>query len=370
MSSVPSHYHHSVMINEAIDFETPLIKQLNTILVNAIEKKASDIHLEPFQQGFRLRYRIDGLLNHIDTLSTAEALRLITRLKVLANLDISEKRLPQDGGFQLSVGGLAINMRMNSCPLINGEKIVIRIINNNQFNFNLEQLSLNNQQTQLVLTKLALDQGLILISGSTGSGKTVTLYTLLNHLNTLHKNIVTIENPVEFELAGINQMNTQTKIGLTFSQLLRSVLRQDPDVIMIGEIRDLETADIALQAAQTGHLILSTIHANSAKDVIKRLQSLGLPTEDIQQCLALVISQKLIRKLCDVCKYESTENAKTFMAKGCEHCQQGYSGRVGVYELLATDNHTTTHYSFHQAFTEKLVNGITSANEIQRFYHD
>ncbi len=322
------------------------------MLIDAIQKHASDIHLEPYKPGYRLRFRIDGILHSITELSLDFANRCLARIKVMAKLDIAERRQPQDGRFSLIINTSENrDFRISTCPTLLGEKIVARILDANPAVLDLEQLGLDTQQKHQLINLIEKPQGLILVTGPTGSGKTITLYTILQKLNSAEKNIATVEDPVEIELAGINQVQINLKIELTFAKALRALLRQDPDIIMIGEIRDQETADIAIKAAQTGHLVLATLHTNSAAETLTRLLMMGISSFNLIQALQLIIAQRLLRKLCPHCKqaYNSAEflhnhpelattlaepPSAIFSASACEMCTQGYSGRTGVFEFL------------------------------------
>ena len=308
--------------------DEPVINFVDQLLQDAIAKKISDIHLEPYQTHCRIRFRQDGLLYEAITLPAHLAIRVITRLKIMANLNISERRLPQDGRIKLPQVA-SIDMRISTCPTLFGEKIVVRLLNHHPISLNIDALGLNTQQKQLFLDKLAEPQGLILATGPTGSGKTITLYTALSHLNHPEKNISTVEDPIEIQLPGINQVSIHPKIGLNFETVLRALLRQDPDILMVGEIRDVETAKIALQAAQTGHLVLSTLHTNSAIGTITRLHNLGFATHYLINAISLIIAQRLPRKCCTVC-----QGNHRWMTT-CQHCHHGYQGRTGIFELLA-----------------------------------
>jgi type IV pilus assembly protein PilB len=301
--------------------DEPLIQLLNNLINQAIQRRVSDIHIEPYQHTCRIRYRQNGLLYEAAEIPKKSCDRLIVRLKVLAKLDISERRLPQDGHIPYQ----NINIRLNTCPTLFGEKVVLRLLDIHQRQFDLHSLGMNEDQKNIFIDKLSKPQGMILVTGPTGSGKTMTLYSALKFLNTPEKNISTAEDPIEIQLPGINQVNIQPKIGLDFSTILRTFLRQDPDVIMVGEIRDTETAHIAIQAAQTGHLVLSTLHTNNSIETLIRLFAMGIPAYHLASSLSLIIAQRLIRVLCHHCKQHLQK---------CNHCTQGYLDRIGVYELL------------------------------------
>jgi type IV pilus assembly protein PilB len=321
--------------------DTPVIQLVNDLLFEAIKQGASDIHFEPYEYIYRIRYRQDGILHQVINHPLSLAPRITTRIKVLSNLDISEKRIPQDGSFKLKCSQeRTIDFRVSTCPVYHGEKIVIRILDPGAVTFGIEALGFSPMQRDLFVEAIERPQGMILITGPTGSGKTVSLYTALNSLNTNEVNISTAEDPVEIKIAGINQVNINLKAGLTFATALRAFLRQDPDIIMVGEIRDLETAEIAVKAAQTGHLVLSTLHTNSAAETLNRLISLGVPTFNIASSVSLVIAQRLARKLCEQCKLPREYDAAQyqmggqFKAVGCNQCNQGYKGRIGLFEVL------------------------------------
>ena len=317
--------------------EDKVVESVDKLLLSALEKRASDIHFEPYQHNYRIRMRIDGVLQNMQMPPLSLAKQISARLKVMANLNIAEYRLPQDG--QLVINNYA--MRIATLPVINGEKIVLRVMDNHESELTIDDLGLNEQD--LITFKQILDypQGLILVTGPTGSGKTITLYSALKRLNKTECNICSVEDPIEIPLEGINQTAINLKAGLSFSVILRALLRQDPDVMMIGEIRDHETAEIAIQAAQTGHLVLSTLHTNSSVEAIVRLNQMGIKNYLLSSSLKLVIAQRLVRKLCQYCKVVASEltlidnqPSPHFIAMGCEKCVGGYLGRMGLYELL------------------------------------
>ena len=364
------------------NYDEPLIK-------HAIELSASDIHIEPHETFSRIRFRQDGLLYEITEIPRKLSDLLITRLKVLAKLDISERRLPQDGRFQQH----QTDIRINTCPTLFGEKIVLRLLNNQKSCFDLHSLGLTDLQKNIFLDALSKPQGMILVTGPTGSGKTVTLYSALRHLNTPEKNISTVEDPIEIMLPGINQVNIHPRIGLHFSTVLRTFLRQDPDVIMVGEIRDIETAEIAIQAAQTGHLVLSTVHSNHSIDTLARLLAMGIPAYHLARSISLIVAQRLLRVLCKHCKQRETLSTlpalpldtPIYRAHGCSHCLQGYQGRIGIYEFLpmtdfiiqlilanvsATQIESAARQQGFSTLQEnglaKVIQGITSLTELNR----
>jgi type IV pilus assembly protein PilB len=299
---------------------------LDEILHLAIAKGASDIHFEPYQTHQRIRFRLDGILYQKKEIALNLGIRLASMLKIMARLDIGEKRLPQDGRFSLNYLGKIYDFRLSTCPTLFGEKLAVRILNPDQISLDPTSLGLSENQHLVFEQAIRAPQGMILVTGPTGSGKTVTLYSTLNQLNRPEKNISTVEDPIEIVLPGINQVEINPKIGLTFASVLRSFLRQDPDIIMVGEIRDLETAQIALKAAQTGHLVLATLHTNSAAESLTRLINMGVSAFNLSGSLSLVIAQRLVRKICLNCQ------AKII---GCEKCHQGYHGRTGIFELFS-----------------------------------
>ena len=334
--------------------EAPIVKYINKVLLDAIKGGASDIHFEPYEKSYRIRFRTDGVLHEVSRPPVNLAFRMAARLKVMSQMDISERRVPQDGRIKLKVSKTrAIDFRVNTLPTLFGEKIVLRILDPSSAKLGIDALGYEDAQKKLFMDALAQSQGMILVTGPTGSGKTVSLYTGLNILNTPELNISTAEDPVEINLEGINQVQMNTKVGLTFAEALRSFLRQDPDIVMVGEIRDLETAEIAIKAAQTGHLVLSTLHTNSAPETLTRLMNMGVPAFNIATSVSLIIAQRLARRLCPSCKKVATdipadiltqegfdeigiprEEFQLFHAVGCEKCTGGYRGRVGVYEVV------------------------------------
>lgn len=329
--------------DKVISYDEPLIKFVDNIIIHAFEKYISDVHIEPYETICRIRYRQYGILFTVNEIPQQLASRIVTRLKVMAKLNIAEKRLPQDGRFQFN----NIDIRINICPTLFGEKVVLRLLNSNHISLDINQLGFTTQQQELVCDAISRPQGMIIVTGPTGSGKTVTLYSALNYLNNAEKNISTVEDPIEIRLPGINQVNINPKIGLDFSTVLRAFLRQDPDIIMLGEIRDLETAEIAVQASQTGHLVFTTLHTNSAIETITRMRAMGIASYSIAESVSLVIAQRLIRKLCELCKLKEdiksysnlTLLGKTlpnyiYRAKGCAQCIQGYTNRIAIYECL------------------------------------
>jgi type IV pilus assembly protein PilB len=351
--------------------DEPITAVVDQLIQNAIEKNTSDIHIEPYENHCRIRFRRDGLLAETASIPSSLAMRMSTRLKIMANLNIAERRLPQDGRIQLSKEK-KWDVRISTCPTLFGEKIVLRLLNTQPMQLDIATLGMTAAQQHLFLTKLQQPQGLILVTGPTGSGKTITLYSALQHLNKIEKNISSVEDPIEIELHGINQVPVNTKIGLDFATVLRTFLRQDPDVIMVGEIRDLETATIAMQAAQTGHLVLSTLHTNSAKEALTRLQSMGIASYHLQHTISLIIAQRLIRMLCTHCKQAEILPADphrtrvTYRAMGCEQCYQGYQGRLGIFELIATHQDAASNMRLWDAGIEQVRSGMTSYAELMR----
>jgi len=328
--------------------KAPIIKLVNTVIHQAVKKNASDIHIEPQEKNVRIRYRLDGELVQIMLINKALHQPIITRIKIMSGLDITKKRIFQDGSFKLTVDNHIIDIRVSTIPTVNGEKAVLRILNRDRFLLNLEQLGFNANQINNIYKMLGFPYGMILVCGPTGSGKTTTLYSMLNFVNKTNKNIVTLEDPIEFALPGINQVQINPKAGITFANGLRAILRQDPNIIMVGEIRDQETAYIAIRAALTGHLVFSTLHTNSASGAIVRLLDMGVESYLLASCLVGIISQRLVRKICPQCKekYVASESERAFIGfkskelrlfkgKGCNSCNQtGYSGRTVIGEIV------------------------------------
>lgn len=373
------------LIDMNIQDETePIITWVDQLLIDAIQKKASDIHIEPYNQEYRIRFRILGLLSEAAVLPCSIAERVITRLKILAQLNIAERRLPQDGRFSFTKSVVKIDIRINCCPCLLGEKLVLRLLSH-ECNLTLMHLGLEKNQEKLLIQKLNEPQGLILVTGPTGSGKTTLLYAALNYLNKIVKNISSVEDPVEIQLAGINQIQIFPQIGWGFSEALRTLLRQDPDILMIGEIRDAETAKIALHAAQTGHLVLATLHANHALEAVARLEALGASFYSIVNTVTLLIAQRLIRQLCEQCKILAKNSAHIYVARGCHDCHDGYKGRVGIFECIPM--HAELAQYLHGVISQqelnqylkklgilrlaesgknKMLQGMTTKNELKR----
>ena len=332
--------------------DAPVVRFVNKILLDAIKRGASDVHFEPYEKIFRVRTRLDGVLSEVAQPPVALANKVCARLKVMSRMDIAERRVPQDGRIKMRLSkNRAIDFRVNTCPTLFGEKIVLRILDPSSAQLGIDALGYDDKQKSLYMKHLAKPYGMILVTGPTGSGKTVSLYTGLNILNTEDRNISTAEDPAEINLPGINQVNVNPKVGLTFASSLKAFLRQDPDVIMVGEIRDLETAEIAIKAAQTGHLVLSTLHTNDAPRTLTRLVDMGVKPYAIATSVSLIIAQRLARKLCDNCKEvrdvprealqkegfdaEDIDNGMTiFGPKGCKSCNDGYKGRVGIFQVM------------------------------------
>ncbi len=378
----------------------PVSRYIHQILLDAVRKGASDIHFEPYEESYRVRLRCDGILVEIQQPAHHLSRRLSARIKILSKLDIAERRLPQDGRIKLKLNQeTAIDIRVSTLPTLWGEKIVLRLLNSSEANLNIEQLGYSTQQKLIYLQALQKPQGMILMTGPTGSGKTVSLYSGLKILNTSEVNIATAEDPVEINLPGINQVQVQPHIGFGFSEALRAFLRQDPDIVMVGEIRDIETAEIAVKAAQTGHLVLSTLHTNSAAETVTRLRNMGIAPFNIASSISLIIAQRLVRRLCQHCKQPHTLNkheletlnlsaeTSAYQANndGCTECHHGYSGRSGVYEVMnfthelsqaVSENATSQAIeqlacqqgmkTLHQSGVEKLIEGITSYQELLR----
>ncbi len=387
--------------------DTPVVKFVNKVLLDAIKKGASDIHFEPYEKKYRVRLRIDGVLREVSKPPIVMSLKLAARLKVMSKMDTAERRVPQDGRIKLKISrNKAIDFRVNTLPTLFGEKVVLRILDPSSAQLGIDALGYDPEQKQAYLDILSNPYGMILVTGPTGSGKTVSLYTGLNILNTEDRNISTDEDPAEINLEGINQVNVNNKVGLDFASALRSFLRQDPDIIMVGEIRDLETAEIAIKAAQTGHMVLSTLHTNDAPQTLARLVNMGVPPFNIASAVSLIIAQRLARRLCDHCKTieevpraaleeegftdeQINEDFTLYKAIGCDQCSDGYKGRVGIYQVMKLSedmgqiimNNGNALDLAHQAHKEgindlrqsgllKVVQGITSLEEVNRVTKD
>ncbi len=384
------------------DSEAPVIRAVNKLLLEATDLNASDIHIEPYEKIFRIRIRVDGILREFASPPIHLAGRLISRLKIMAHLDISERRLPQDGRIRLHRDGQrSVDFRISTLPTLWGEKTVLRVMDPLRAQLEIEQLGFDAAQMNLVREALDKPQGLVLVTGPTGSGKTVTLYSALARLNDSTRNISTAEDPVELNLAGINQVQVKPAVGLGFSEALRAFLRQDPDVIMVGEIRDRETVDIAVKAAQTGHLVLSTLHTNSAAETLARLLGMGIEPYNVVSSLSLIIAQRLARKLCEQCREPAQgmaeflqrqqvdedliERGRFYKAGGCDHCHEGYRGRIGIYEVvpiseplsrtiiaggnsmdIAAQARKAGYSSLRQSALMRMADGHTSLDEVIR----
>ena len=331
--------------------DAPIVKFVNKVLMDAINSGASDIHIEPYEKTYRVRYRRDGMLQEIASPPLALSSRIAARIKILSRLDISERRVPQDGRMKMRISqNRSIDFRVSTLPTLFGEKIVMRILDSAAAKLGVDKLGFEPEQKRLYMDAIHRPYGMVLVTGPTGSGKTVTLYTALNILNTPDRNISTAEDPVEINLAGINQVNINEKAKLTFSSALRAFLRQDPDIIMVGEIRDLDTAEIAIKAAQTGHMVISTLHTNDAPTTLSRLMNMGVAPFNIASAVNLIIAQRLARRLCNNCKkqldipkeallkagYKEVElpELKIYGPVGCDQCNEGYKGRVGIYQVM------------------------------------
>jgi len=383
--------------------DAPIVKFVNKILLDAIKRGASDIHFEPYEFKYRVRFRIDGILHEMVSPPVNLAMRFSARLKVMAKLDIAERRIPQDGRIKLKLSkNKSVDLRVSTLPTMWGEKVVMRILDSNQASLNIDILGYDEKQKALYLKALERPQGMILVTGPTGSGKTVSLYSGLNILNTVERNISTAEDPIEINLTGINQVQINLKAGLTFPSALRSFLRQDPDVVMVGEIRDIETAEIAIKAAQTGHLVLSTLHTNSAAETLTRLSNMGVPAYNIGSSVSLIIAQRLGRRLCNECKQpeeipsvelvklgfspqQINQGITPFKAIGCNQCTKGYKGRVGIYEVMPMSDTIARMIltgsnsmelndqaqqegmdTLRQSALQKVIDGVTSLLEVER----
>ncbi|MFT6194158.1 MAG: type IV pilus assembly protein PilB [Cognaticolwellia sp.] len=382
--------------------DAPIVVYINKILLDAIRKGASDLHFEPYEKSYRIRFRIDGILNEVARPPVSLAARMAARLKVMSKLDIAERRVPQDGRIKLALSQKkSIDFRVSTLPTMWGEKVVMRILDSSSAMLGIDVLGYAPKQKKIYMDALAQPQGMILVTGPTGSGKTVSLYTGLNILNTKERNIATAEDPVEINLEGVNQVQINTRAGLTFPSALRAFLRQDPDIVMVGEIRDLETAEIAIKAAQTGHLVLSTLHTNSAAETLTRLLNMGVPSYNVASSVTIIIAQRLARRLCTQCKTEEhipesellaqgflpeqVSEIKLFKPMDCGFCTGGYKGRVGIYEVIKISDITANlimngansldiaaqcqregYNNLRQSGLEKAALGVTSLEEVNR----
>ncbi|UCH84109.1 MAG: type IV-A pilus assembly ATPase PilB [Candidatus Latescibacterota bacterium] len=339
-----------ISLEEVQSTDAPVVKLVNSLISDAVAKKASDIHIEPYEKHLRVRFRIDGMLHEMMSPPFKMKGATISRLKIMAELDIAEKRVPQDGRIKIRIGGRSIDLRVSTLPTIFGEKLVMRILDRSNLQIDLSKLGFEEAALARFLRAIDSPYGMVLVTGPTGSGKSTTLYSALNRINKPHCNIMTAEDPVEYNIDGINQVNVRDEIGLTFASSLRAFLRQDPNIVMVGEIRDLETASIATKAALTGHLVLSTLHTNDAASSINRLVDMGIEPFLVASSVIMIIAQRLVRKLCDKCKQpvdlhaetlrelgieESPEELTLFESRGCVECNDtGYSGRLGLYEVM------------------------------------
>jgi type IV pilus assembly protein PilB len=383
--------------------DAPVVRFVNKVMVDAIKRNASDIHFEPYEKFYRIRLRQDGVLTEIAKPPVALAMKVAARLKVMARLDIAERRVPQDGRIKMRLSkNRAIDFRVNTCPTLFGEKVVCRLLDPSSAQLGIDALGYEEDQKRLYVTNLNKPYGMILVTGPTGSGKTVSLYTGLNILNTADRNISTAEDPAEINMPGINQVNVNPKVGLTFASALRAFLRQDPDVIMVGEIRDLETAEIAIKAAQTGHLVLSTVHTNDAPKTLSRLVDMGVKPYAIASSVNLIIAQRLARRICENCKEPVDVPAEALLQEGfteedinagvtvyhgagCSQCNAGYRGRVGIYQVLPVteaigriimEGGNSLQIAqqavregvpdLRQSGLRKVIDGITSLEEVNR----
>ncbi len=380
--------------------EAPVVRIVNRLITNAVEQRASDIHIEPFEQSLRVRFRIDGLLRDGETVSRDLHAAMISRLKIMAGLNIAERRLPQDGRIKLAVRGRDIDLRVATMPIMHGEALVLRILDRGSVQLDFGPLGFSGKSLQAYRTALERPNGIVLVTGPTGSGKTTTLYASLIELNTIDRKVLTVEDPIEYQLAGINQVQIRPQIDLTFASVLRAMLRHDPDVIMVGEIRDLETAEIAIQAALTGHLVLSTLHTNNAAGTLMRLLDMGVETFLLASTLNAIVAQRLVRRLCESCReaYEPlpdmlaqlglacVDAPEFWRSKGCDACRQtGYHGRVSINEVLvmsdrirqqilrrtdASELHRAAHEAGMQPMIQdgidKVLAGITTIEEVLR----
>ena len=384
------------------EIDTPIVRFVNKMLLDAIKKGASDIHMEPYERKFRVRFRIDGVLHEMATPPLALSARIVARVKILSRLDIAERRAPQDGRMKLRLSkNKSIDFRVSTLPTLYGEKSVIRILDATSTQLGMDSLGFDEQQKDSYMEAIGHPYGMILVTGPTGSGKTVTLYTALGMLNSPERNVSTVEDPVEINLSGVNQVTINEKANLTFAATLRAFLRQDPDVIMVGEIRDLETADIAIKASQTGHLVLSTLHTNDAPSTLTRLLNMGVAPFNVAASVHLIMAQRLVRKLCDNCKTEIEIPEPALIAAGfteeqvadltllkpvgCDICTSGYKGRIGIFQVMPLSEDMgslimrgcTEHdivdlarnegvSDLRQAGIRKAIAGITSLEEIER----
>jgi len=386
--------------------EAPIIKLINLVITGAVKERASDIHIEPFEREVRVRYRIDGVLYEKFNVPRGQQAAVISRVKIMANLNIAEHRLPQDGRIKIKLSGKEIDIRVSIIPIAHGERVVMRILEKGNFLFSLEQLGMDHRDHSMMDKLIMASHGIILVTGPTGSGKSTTLYAALQRVNSPDKNIITVEDPIEYQIPGISQIQVRPKIGLTFAAGLRSILRQDPDIILVGEIRDLETAEMAVQASLTGHLVFSTLHTNDSGGAITRLVNMGIEPFLVTSSTIAIQAQRLVRRLCDHCreqyepepehvldvglKPESLQGHTIYRATGCERClQRGYYGRTGIFELLvmtphiqelalrgADSNHIKREArkqgmrTLREDGAQKILRGATTIEEILRVTRD
>ena len=382
--------------------DAPIIRLINAILTEAVKSDASDVHIETFEKQLVVRFRVDGVLREIVKPKRALAPLLVSRIKVMSRLDIAEKRVPQDGRISLRVGGREVDIRVSTMPSANGERIVLRLLDKNAGRLRLDSLGMSERDLESIKSIVNRPHGIMLVTGPTGSGKTTTLYSGLSEINDRSRNILTVEDPIEYNLPGIGQTQVNTKVDMTFARGLRAILRQDPDVVMIGEIRDLETAEIAVQASLTGHMVLSTLHTNSAVGSITRLMDMGIEPFLISSSMVGIIAQRLVRVLCDECKQPMEANSSMceylqvdpkqppviYKTGGCVECNhQGYRGRVGIYEVIEIDERLRelihnkagemelescareNSPSIHEDGIAKVLSGITTIEEVVRVTH-
>jgi type IV pilus assembly protein PilB len=393
-----------VTLTDISSDESPVVKYINKLLIDAVRIKASDVHFEPYEKRVRVRFRVDGILIEQGSIPATQSSTVSARLKVIADLNIAERRVPQDGRVKIRISKTkSVDFRVSTLPTVFGEKVVMRIMDSDVAKFGADELGMlgyTETQKELFLDALSKPQGLVLVTGPTGSGKSVSLYTGLNILNNEGVNIATAEDPVEINVDGINQVAINNKTGLTFSKALRSFLRQDPDIIMVGEIRDLETAEISIKAAQTGHLVMSTLHTNSAAETLSRLAQMGVPLFNVATSIHMIIAQRLARKLCNKCKKQISvpkdiftkegciideESVPIYQANGCNDCRRGYKGRIGIYEVvkiseelssMIIENKNTLELALQlkkegydtlrKSGLNKVLDGTTSLEEIYR----
>ena len=382
--------------------DTPVVRFVNKVLIDAINKGASDVHLEPYEKEFRVRFRQDGVLHEVASPPRSLAMRIVARLKVMSRMNIAERRVPQDGRIKMNLSkNRSIDFRVNTLPTLYGEKVVLRILDGSTAQMGVDALGFEEDQKNTFIKAINKPYGMVLVTGPTGSGKTVSLYTGLNMLNSPDRNISTCEDPVEINVMGINQVNVNPKAGLDFSVALRAFLRQDPDIIMVGEVRDLETAEIAVKAAQTGHLVLSTLHTNDAPQTLTRLANMGVPPYNIASAIHLIMAQRLARRLCNKCKKEldiphealvkagfneeQLKDITIYGPTGCDSCTDGYKGRVGIYQVmpvseemgrlimeggnsmqLETQAKAEGIADLRESGLKKVAAGITSLDEVDR----